>query len=61
MYIPQWLFNVSCGDVLEIVIGVKVDYFGGYVNNDYDGRRGRARAYEYASTLTLQLSQTKHL
>ena len=33
---------VSCGDVLDTVIGVKVDYFGGYVNNDYDCRR---RAY----------------
>jgi hypothetical protein len=40
------------------VIGVKVDYFGGYVNNNYDGRR-RARAYEYASMLTSQLLQTR--
>ena len=45
---------VSCGDVIDTVIGVKVDYFGGYVNNDYDGRR-HARAYENASTLTSQL------
>ena len=51
---------VSCGDVLYIVISVKVDYyFSGYVNNDYDASRRRARAYEYASMLSSQLLQTR--